>query len=90
MLTDTYKKTKYNKLQTINKRIHKILRRVKINPNINPLIKSMVFVSRPTKQAQGRRPDTPGIAKKCLGPIGNPLKGAPQVPGDKHSPSKVN
>ena len=31
MLMDTYKKkTQYNKLQTINKKIHKILRRVKM------------------------------------------------------------
>ena len=58
------KKKQYNKLQTINKRIHKILqrvkcgiaKRVKISTNINRLIKSTVFVARPTKRtsvAQG-------------------------------------
>ena len=48
VLTDTYKKKQNNKLQTINKRIHKILRRVKsciakrikISSNINQVIKS--------------------------------------------------
>ena len=52
VLMDTYKKIKYNKLQTINKRIYKKLRRVKmlyrqqskINPNIYQLIKSSIEV----------------------------------------------
>ena len=52
-----------------------------------------VFVDRPTKQAsvaffkvvwmQGCGPDASGGSKIALGPVGIPLKGAPQAPGNK-------
>ena len=37
---------------------------------------------------QGRSPDIPSSSKNSLGPIGIPLTGAPQMPGDKPSSSK--
>ena len=62
--------------------------------------KTSVFVVRPTNltnvaqgsfrgfREQGRNPDTPGDSKNAPGPVSMPLKGAPQVPGDKPNPSK--
>ena len=61
----------------------------------------MVLVTRLTKRAsvvngyflrlvqvQGRSSDTPGFSKNASGSVGIPLKGVPQVPGEKFSPSE--
>ena len=58
VLSDTYRKTQCNKLQTINKRIYRnwggskfgMAKRSKISSNIKQLIKLMVFVAHPTKR----------------------------------------
>ena len=39
-------------------------------------------------RAQGRSPHAPGISKNASDPVGIPLKGAPQAPGDKPNPSE--
>ena len=39
-------------------------------------------------QTQDRSPHAPGISKNASNPVGIPLKGAPQVPGDKPNPSE--
>ena len=33
-------------------------------------------------------PDVPGIPKNTMGPVGIPLKGVPQAPGNKPNPSE--
>ena len=39
-------------------------------------------------QTQGRCTDMPGGSKNTSGPVGIPLKGAPQAPGDRPNSSK--
>ena len=40
-------------------------------------------------QALGHSPDMPSKHKNVLGYIGIPLKGVPQVPGNKPNPTQV-
>ena len=62
--------------------------------------KLAVFVLHPTNRTsmaqglfkvgptRGQSPHAPGISKYALSPVGIPLKGAPQAPGDKPNPSE--